>query len=863
MRNDNGIEDIYIGGESSKKNKNNKFIIFIIICSIVLIATVGAYFYMSNSSINVSKEAFDKAFSNNNIVKLSDVDFYKNVYKKVMTQNSGMDTVVNFQMGGSGQDNNKIDLTKVSFNFSTKSQASDSKTSTDLAVNYSNNEFFKMNILTTKKAFGISQDEIVNKYIVTNYDTAKQSMGLNINKKKINTWTRLEPFDLSEEEREEYIKNLYRKMMDNISEDKFKTSDNIVLNNDGGNSIPVKAYTLDLTQEEFKDYLISLLTIIRNDEDLIDKIVTNVSSDTISTSSNSSERMFSGESNIESIIVNDEENSNINVVINRVQSESNDDDDEDDEDNSTSRRSTENMFNVDGDNDNNNQNNNNNNQDENSNNRNNNNQDNNNNNNDNNDNRDNNANGNNGNSGNNGNNEQNSNNLNDGNSNGGEINAQNQEQNQNQTQNQENDSEATRVVPAGNLEPGYGNGFSNLSANVRNFETALSVEELTVDEINEIERSELSVTNNDSNNNRTVFTALLDDFGLDDLQITELLNSDVLENEEYVNALRLILGIKLDTTKAEFQEKIDKYIEKVKKFKGSGMTITVYVSDEKTEKISFVMPNSNKLDIEILKQSDDENNIKFTYLYSGTNSQLFDIQESVTYSADENIKVNSDDNSKLNGFSVQVDRFSKDINNNVKVSYQKIEQEEVQKKVIFNLKSSSDAGMNEIKNSVNVSISTKNKPEEQCSIANNITFAIVPDIEGFTDENCVHLDELSSDDYNKLMLVLQDRINQVRRDKEKSLNLIVSNTSRDAFNRNDFIANTISRDDARELIIKEVRELMKKAEDEEREFTLEDLRDLNVDGYNVSKNISEEKAVIVIDVYTFNISKDLQISDGD
>ena len=73
--------------------------------------------------------------------------------------------------------------------------------------------------------------------------------------------------------------------------------------------------------------------------------------------------------------------------------------------------------------------------------------------------------------------------------------------------------------------------------------------------------------------------------------------------------------------------------------------------------------------------------------------------------------------------------------------------------------------------------------------------------------------------------------------------------------------NSISRDEARELIIKKVRELMKKAEEEERDFSLEDLRDLDIEGYSVSKNILGEKAIIVFDVYTFEIDKDLQISD--
>ena len=138
---------------------------------------------------------------------------------------------------------------------------------------------------------------------------------------------------------------------------------------------------------------------------------------------------------------------------------------------------------------------------------------------------------------------------------------------------------------------------------------------------------------------------------------------------------------------------------------------------------------------------------------------------------------------------------------------------------------------------------------------------IIPDIKGFTDENSVHLDELSAEDYDKLMIILQDKINQVKRDKEKSLNIIVSNDSGSLFNGNAFITNSLSKDDAREKVISGVKDLMRKAEEEERDFSLEDLNDLEIDGYNISKNITSDRAIIVIDVYSFSIDENFAISD--
>ena len=81
------------------------------------------------------------------------------------------------------------------------------------------------------------------------------------------------------------------------------------------------------------------------------------------------------------------------------------------------------------------------------------------------------------------------------------------------------------------------------------------------------------------------------------------------------------------------------------------------------------------------------------------------------------------------------------------------------------------------------------------------------------------------------------------------------------FNGNAFITNSLSKDDAREKVISGVKDLMRKAEEEERDFSLEDLNDLEIDGYNISKNITSDRAIIVIDVYSFSIDENFAISD--
>ena len=830
MREDNGIEDIYIGSDYGKKNKNNKYIVFIIISSIIIIAIIGAYFYMSNSSINVSKELFDKSFSSSNIIKLSDTEFYRDVYQKLLTQNSNIDTVVNFQTGNSNTDSRKLDLTKLGLNLTTKTQVNNKMTSTDIVVNYSNNELFKMNLLTEKNAFGISQEDVVNKYISTGYDTAKETMGLNISKKKMKKLLNIEAIDMTKQEKETYIKDLYKNLMENISEDKFETSSNVVLNNNG-ESIPVTAYSLKLSQEEFKDYLISILTYIRNDEELLDKILRDTSNRTVEAFSSSEEESEPEKiTNIDSIVVDEDESSNINVVVNRLQVEGG----TDVIDRSISRRSTENMFNVDGDEE--------------------------------------------------ANDTHQSDNriqINDDTSNREEehsnqeretntenqnnIVTQVQETNTNQTSNTTTNTTSNTTV----LEPVSGNNFSDLSANVKNFNSSITLDDImtnniTSSQIDDAERSaqELNVTDFEEEDN-TIFNNILKGSGIDKLQLVDFMDDDIFKDERFINIFKLIMGVKIDCKKEDAQKLIDDYIKEVREFKGSGLVVTVYVSKEKTEKISFEMPNSNKLDIEFIKLSDDENDIKFTYLYSGTNSQLFNVQDSVSYSAEERIGSNAEESEKLNGFSIEISKFAKDANNNIKVSYQKIRKEEVRQKFIISMKSIGNSDANEIKNNINILISAKDKPEEQYTIENTLSFLVSPSIEGFTDDNSVFLDELTQNDYDRLMLILQDKINQVKRKKAQSISIFTSSTDNNIFNKNEFIANNLSRDEARDMVISKLRRMISQAESEGREFTLSNINDLEIDGYNVSKNITSDKAIIILDVYTFSVDKDLNISDVD
>ena len=56
--------------------------------------------------------------------------------------------------------------------------------------------------------------------------------------------------------------------------------------------------------------------------------------------------------------------------------------------------------------------------------------------------------------------------------------------------------------------------------------------------------------------------------------------------------------------------------------------------------------------------------------------------------------------------------------------------------------------------------------------------------------------------------------------------------------------------------------MMQEAENNNQEFTLQNLADLQIEGLEVSSNVNETTAIIVVDIYTFNIDSNFNLTDA-
>ena len=247
------------------------------------------------------------------------------------------------------------------------------------------------------------------------------------------------------------------------------------------------------------------------------------------------------------------------------------------------------------------------------------------------------------------------------------------------------------------------------------------------------------------------------------------------ESYEYVELIKLLFGMKINKNLDEIQEILDSCINQVKDATGNGITITVYVSTEKTEKISIVLPNENSIDLEVLKKSDLDNKIKLTYLYKGNNAllNLANMSDEI-YSRENNIRENEINSDQTNGISIEIDKANNDSNTSLDITYNIIENEKINKKIKITSEFEGSVSSNFIENSTIVTVSTSENESKLVSEA-NIKFSENTEIPDLVEDNCLFLETLNEEDYNLTIQAIKDKIKLVWDYKKDQFNFIDTN----------------------------------------------------------------------------------------
>ena len=102
---------------------------------------------------------------------------------------------------------------------------------------------------------------------------------------------------------------------------------------------------------------------------------------------------------------------------------------------------------------------------------------------------------------------------------------------------------------------------------------------------------------------------------------------------------------------------------------------------------------------------------------------------------------------------------------------------------------------------------------------------------------------------------IKDRIREVFNAKKGNTTFIDANINTNV------IDDKISRDEARAIVIDRVSRMMGDAIQRGEPFTIKNLEGLTITGYDVSCNVTEKQAIVVINSYTFVINEKFEITD--
>ena len=330
---------------------------------------------------------------------------------------------------------------------------------------------------------------------------------------------------------------------------------------------------------------------------------------------------------------------------------------------------------------------------------------------------------------------------------------------------------------------------------------------------------------------------------IDEISEDNEFEKNMIDKNEFISIdeilLHLLMGKKINTTLEGLQKSIDKIINEIDSQNGNGLSITLYVSDKQTEKISIILPNSSSVEIEFNSQSENENSIKFTLL-------------------DKN------QDNKSNGYSIEISKIKKDAVTTINGVYSFIEENEINRKFSLNINTEGTVYSKNFKNDILVNYSDKTG-EISATIENNIKLDTSFEISDLNNDNCLFIDTLDDQTLQTTIDAVIEKSKIVYEEKMNNLNMIDTNTRNSVVEQQEKNSDETkkSRDEVKEKLITTISDMMREKLDNNSNLKISDLDGLQIEGYEVKTIITSNLAIITVDGYTFHIDSDFNLSDAE
>lgn len=385
--------------------------------------------------------------------------------------------------------------------------------------------------------------------------------------------------------------------------------------------------------------------------------------------------------------------------------------------------------------------------------------------------------------------------------------------------------------------------------------------------------------NTTQNNLQNTLNNVVDEFTMQNttIDITPIgeENTNILQEENTNNSeadlqiiATILAGNKVNKTVSELQEILDEEITKIENLNitNKEVKISLYVVDEKLRKLGVKSEDFN-LEMEFLEEANKEK-IKFTLLGINTDIKIenpevtTEFQNTTTENTLENNAVETD---KLkNGFTITMEKNTSDVSTKIFAEIGLINNLEINTKISCNLTTNGTASSKEIKNEAIFTYTTQ-EGQLTANLNYNINFETATmEIPNLTDETCLFLDKLNDAELTNIINQIRDRVNFVINEKKVTLNLIDQNNNTSVVEQGNIqnSTNLEEKEAVKQKLIEVISNQMGEAIARGETYTLANLENLQIEGYNVTVNISGNIAVVTVNGYVFNIDSEFNLSEG-
>jgi hypothetical protein len=184
---------------------------------------------------------------------------------------------------------------------------------------------------------------------------------------------------------------------------------------------------------------------------------------------------------------------------------------------------------------------------------------------------------------------------------------------------------------------------------------------------------------------------------------------------------------------------------------------------------------------------------------------------------------------------------------------------------MLNLNTKGTTSLSTLVNNEAIITYTNEKGQITANVNYDINFELgSADIPKINNETSIFIDELSDDEFESVINQVEENLISIIEQKMISLNLIDinSNSSVVESNTNTVAVDEAAKEEAKNKLIETVSNEMGIAISNGEEYTLENLKDLSIEGYYVRVNVMEDIALVYLNSFGFYIDSNFNLTEA-